>query len=166
VDEDPDFHLSTETNPLCTFRVLMGGPENTEEITSSFDFPFNPYITEANFPSKGRGESWEDEIVVLDPRCSFNEPQGLRILHDIGLDRPTCEHALRFAQQHARTTVSDDKPFIVFLHEPWRDSKDRPHVLCLDRHSEFPALSLAFPDAGLDARFVMAGVRRVSSRLG
>jgi hypothetical protein len=147
-------------HPPSIFRIIMGGPENTSQITASFDFPFNDYITQANFPLTPGEVSRVDEIAVIEPKSSFDEKEGLRLLSEAHLERPTYEHALRFAQQHARASVSDEKCFILFLHEAWQGPGGHPRALCFDRSVEFPALSMAFLDVTFDDRFVLAGIRR------
>lgn len=141
------------------FTVKMGGPENTDQITKALGFPFNDWITQKNFPLKPSSTPWEDDIEIVDPGKSFTEEEGLQILADKGLVRPSYEHGIRFAEQHGKATTSEKKPFVIFLHEPWRDPFGRRRIVCLDRLAQRRRLYLSYPGLGFRDRCVLAGVR-------
>ena len=145
------------------FRVKIGGPETTDEIVAHLKANglnnVNPLITQANLPLLARPVVEEDEIVIHDPGTSFSENEGLTILKQEGLLRPTYEHGLRFAREHETATTSKKKPFVIFLHEHWLDPRRRCRVLYLDRSSDNRELDLYYPDGGFDVICVLAGVR-------
>lgn len=141
------------------FIVKMGGANNTDEITKALGFPFNDWITQKNFPLKPSENPTEDEIEIVDPGRDFSEEEGLQILKNKGLERPTYEHAIRFAEQHGKTTTSKKKPFVIFLHEAWRDPNRDRRLVCLDRGAEYRRLGLHYPDGRFSDRCVLAGIR-------
>ena len=147
------------------FTVKMGGSETTDQITAALGFSFNKWITQANFPLKPSENPTEDEIEIVDPGCSFSEEEGLKILKDKNLVRPTYEHAIRFSQQHGKTTTSEKKPYIIFLHEAWRDPVGGRRVVDLGRDPEDRTLRLGFPDGGFRDDWVLAGVRPRKSQI-
>ena len=103
-----------------SFLVKLGGPETTDEIVASLGFPADPLITQENYPLKVHRDQ-EVEIKIIDPDCNFSEEKGSSFLVAADLERPTYEHALRFAQQYGKATTSTEKPYIIFLHEACRD---------------------------------------------
>ena len=141
------------------FIVKMGGSEDTDQITAALGFPFNEWITQINFPLKPSDVLWKDEIEIVDPGTSFIEEEGLKILKDKGLGRPTYEHAIRFAEQHLKTTTSEKKPYVIFLHEAWRDPDRDRRVVCLRRRADSRRLGLDYPDNRFHDYCVLAGVR-------
>ena len=141
------------------FKVKMGGANNTDEITKALGFPFNDWITQANFPLTASETPTEDEIEIVDPGKSFSEEEGLAILKENGLLRPTYEHGIRFAEQHGKATTSEKKPFVIFLHEAWRGPRRSRRVVYLFRHALYRRLGLRFPDGRFDVYCVLAGVR-------
>lgn len=141
------------------FVVKMGGPENTDQITSALGFPFNDWITQKNFPLKPSETPWEDVIEIVDPGRSFTEEEGLQILKDKGLERPTYEHGIRFGQQFGKTTTSEKKPFVIFLHEAWQDPNGNRRIVFLDRDAEYRELCLDYPGSRFNDYCVLAGVR-------
>ncbi len=140
------------------FRVKLGGPETTDQIISALGFPANDYITQANFPLTPRTKEVA-EIEIIDPGCSFSEEEGLEFLKAAGLERPTHEHAFRFAEQYGTATTSDKKPFVIFLHEPWLGPGGGRRVLSLRRYSADRKLYLRFPSYRFYNACVLAGVR-------
>ncbi len=140
------------------FRVKLGGPEKTDQIVSGLGFPANSYITQKNFPLKPHAIE-EAEIEIYDPGCSFSEEEGHGFLKAVGLERPTHEHFLRFAEQCGTATTSKKKPFVIFLHEPWLGPYDNRRVLYLDRSSAHRKLHLLCPDYRFLGACVLAGVR-------
>jgi hypothetical protein len=132
------------------FKVKMGGANNTDEITAALGFPFNDWIAQASFPLTASETPTEDEIEIVDPGKSFSQEEGLQILKEKGLLRPTYEHGIRFAEQHGKATTSEKKPFVIFLHEAWRDP---------DRDAEYRELSLRYPGIRFRDIYVLAGVR-------
>lgn len=141
------------------FCVRLGGPETTDEIVAGLGFPANGYITQANFPLRPRPVIEEVEMQIVDPNCNFREEEGLVILAEVKLERPTYEYGIRFSQQYGRVmTSSNKKPFILFLHEVWLDSKGVPHVLCLFRNQDRRWLHLNCLSIGFFNTCVLAGV--------
>ena len=142
------------------FRVLMSGANNTDEITAALGFPFSDWITQKNFPLTASETPTEDEIEIVDPGKSFSEEEeGLAILKEKGLLRPTYEHGIRFAEQHGKATTSEKKPFVIFLHEAWQDPNRDRRFVCLCRDAECRELLLDYPVDGFDDDCVLAGVR-------
>jgi len=145
------------------FRTVIGGHETTDDIVrylredNRFNY-VNDYITQANFPLVGN-ELSADDIVIHDPGCSFSEDEGLAILKQQGLLRPTYEHALWFARQHGTATTSKKKPFVIFLHKPWQDPDRSRRVLCVNRDPDNRELGLGCAGSRFDGRCVLAGVR-------
>ena len=118
----------------------------------------NDYITQENFPLVGNRAS-EDEIVIHDPGCSFTEDEGLAILKQKGLQRPTYEHALRFVDQHGTATTSEKKPYVVFLHKPWLDPNRDRRILYFNRSPGHRKLYLDYVDFRFYDSCVLAGFR-------
>jgi hypothetical protein len=141
------------------FKVKMGGANNTDEVTAALGFPFNDWITQANFPLTVSETPTEDEIEIVDPGKSFSEEEGLAILKEKGLERPTYEHAIRFAEQHGKATTSEKKPYVIFLHEAWQDPIRRRRIVFLYRDAGYRGLYLDYPDSRFDDFCVLAGVR-------
>jgi hypothetical protein len=137
----------------------MGGANNTNEITAALGFPFSDLITQANFPLKPSETPYEDEIEIVDPGRDFTEEEGLQILKDKGLERPTYEHAIRFAEQHGKATTSEKKPFVIFLHPAWLGPDRRRRIVCLSRSAGCRGLRLGYPDLRFVDDCVLAGVR-------
>ena len=141
----------------------MGRDETTDEIVAHLkENGFNyvdPLITQVNFPLTPRSAVEEDEIVIHDPGGSFSVTEGLAILKQEGLLRPTYEHGLRFTREHGTATTSKKKPFVIFLHEPWLDPCRGRCVVYLDRHPGGRELNLHYPGSGSDGGCVLAGVR-------
>ena len=143
------------------FKVKMGGANNTDEITAALGFPFNDWITQANFPLKPSKTPWEDEIelVDLDGDPSESEEEALVILAKHKLKRPTYQHGIRFAEQHGKATTSEKKPFVIFLHETWQDPRGNRRVVYLSRSAKYRKLDLDHLAFKFDNRCVLAGVR-------
>ncbi len=137
---------------------LGGGSETTDQIISGLGFPASDDITQANFPLAPHLAE-EAEIEIIDPGCSFSEDEGLEFLKAAGLERPTHEHALRFAEQCGTATTSDKKPFVIFLHEAWLGPFGSRRVMYLYRSSADRKLYLDYPDDRFDGLCVLAGVR-------
>jgi hypothetical protein len=144
------------------FPVKMGGPENTDAIVAALresGIWVNDHITQANFPLTARKTPVEDEIQIIDPGKSFSEEEGLVILKEAKLIRPTYEHGIRFAQQHGKVTTSKEKPFVIFLHPSWRGPLDGRRVLYVYRNPGNRRLILNYPDNRFNDNCVLAGVR-------
>ena len=144
------------------YQVELGGlMTTTNEIARMLreaDLYVSGYVTQANFPLNPR------EIEIIDPGRSFGEDEGLAFLKIANLGRPTEEHALRFTEQHGKTTTGE-KPYIIFLHEPWKGPSDDDRlILYVDRESGMRGLDLGHPHFGFDSRFVLAGVHPSSPR--
>ena len=142
--------------------VKMSGTETTAEIVATlrangFNY-VNDCVTQENFPLAAK-DGDDVEIEIIDPGCDFSEKEGLGFLTGAGLMRPTYEHALRFAEQHGRTTTSEKKPFVVFLHEAWQDPDGYRRGLFVDRGPSRRELILSYPDDRVDSGCVLAGVR-------
>lgn len=143
------------------FKVEMGGPETTDQITANLGFMFDKLINQQNFPLEKAKTLWEDEIEIVDPGYSFSEKEGLQILKNKGLLRPTYEHSIRFAQQHGKTvTSSERKPSIIFLHEAWQDQDRSRRVMCLNRNLPYHRVfDLSYLGGTFCGGYVLAGVR-------
>ncbi len=141
------------------FRVRLGGPETTDEIVANLGFPANSYITQANFPLMPRQAIEEVEIQIIDPGRSFTKNEGLIILVEVKLRRPTYEYGIRFAEQHGKLTTSSEKPFLLFLHEDRLDPEGVPCVLCLFRSPDRRWLHLNCLSIGFFDTCVLAGVK-------
>jgi hypothetical protein len=146
-----------------SFRVKMGAAETTDEIAAylnanGFNY-VNEWINQKNFPLKAKEIPEDDEVVIYDPGTSFTEEEGLAILKREGLLRPTYEHGLRFAREHGTTTTSAKKPFVIFLHEPWRDPRGHRRVVCVRRSPDYRELGLYCPGSKFCDYCVLAGVR-------
>jgi hypothetical protein len=141
------------------FKVIMGGANNTDEITKALGFPFDELITQANFPLAALETPMEDEIETVDPGRDFSEEEGLQILKDKGLERPTYEHVIRFAEQHGKVATSEKKPFVIFLHEAWLDPDRCRRFVYLCRSARYRKLRLRCPYDRFRDRCVLAGVR-------
>ena len=143
-----------------SFTVKMGGRETADQIRATLGFALDGWITQANFPLGPSETPWEDEVEFIDPGSSFGREDALILLGEAGLDRPTYEHALRFAEQHGKTTISEKKPYVVFLHEAWKDPFGDNRVMVLDRGAGHSKLGLGYPDDGFRGGYVVAGIRR------
>jgi len=142
------------------FRVKLGGrPETTSEIVRSLGFPVNSYVTQANFPIKPRPAIEEVEMQIVYPNCNFREAEGLIILAEFKLERPTYEHGIRFVEQCGKLTTSSEKPFVLFLHEAWKDPEGVRRVLCLFRRQDHRWLHLDCLSIGFFDTCVLAGVK-------
>jgi hypothetical protein len=144
------------------FRVKTGAAETTDEIVAYLEANGFNYVSEwinqKNFPLTAKEAPEEDEVVIYDPGRGFTEEEGLAILKREGLTRPTYEHALRFARECGTATTSTKKPFVIFLHKPWRDRHDR-RVVYVFRSPAYRGLDGYCPDGGFDEDCVLAGVR-------
>lgn len=145
------------------YGVRLGGPETTDDIVQQLrgaGLFVSDHITQANFPLKPH--AIEDiEVEIIDPGCPFSEEEGLQFLKAAYLERPTEEHALRFAEQRGRTTTGK-KRYIIFLHKHWQVPRGGRKVLCVDRLPIARMLTLYCPDGtfGDDCdNCVLAGVR-------
>jgi hypothetical protein len=117
------------------FRTVLGRPETTDELVRKLKekerFSYvNVHITQENFPIfPHRLEV--DDIIIHDPGGHLlDKERGLSLLKEDGLLRPTYEHALQFACQHGKIAkMPDKKPFVAFLHKPWRDMSGDEYVM-------------------------------------
>src|SRR5688572_12118379 len=121
------------SNPTSIFRVTIGGGTTTRQIAKALR-KAGSYVSDSIIRSKFFAlppHSEEDvEIeIICGPKYRLNEKLGLWLLEDAGLERPTCEHALRFAEQWGMRTTSKKKPFIIFLHKPWQSIYHSRRVL-------------------------------------
>ncbi len=158
------FHLQAAIEgrfaPGEIYSVTLGGKTTTDQIAQSWKdakLRIDDYITQANFPLKPHDEATV-EIEIIDPIFSFSEEEGLEYLQRAGLDQPTEEYALRFAEQYGKTTTGD-KPYIIFLHKSWRCPRFRPYTLYVGRELGGRRLGLSRSDCGFGAGSVLAGVR-------
>ena len=115
-------------------------------------------ITQANFPLTVHPATEDVEIEVIDPGCGFDENEGLEFLKAAGLNRPTTEHALRFAEQCGKS-ITGKKPLVVFLHKPWQDPSHYQRVLRIRREPGYREFDLFGTDRGFQNNCVLAGVR-------
>ena len=97
--------------------------------------------------------------VIVDPGRDFSEEEGLAILKEKGLERPTYEHAIRFAEQHGKATTSEKKPYVIFLHETWLNPDRSRRVVYLRRSARYRKLFLSYPGNRFNDFCVLAGVR-------
>ena len=142
-------------------KVILGDPQTTDDVVkhlkeNGFFFVGND-ITQKNFPLKPH-QIENIQIEIIDPGCEFSEAEGIKFLETNGLERPTYEHALRFAEQCGNTTTGE-KPFIVFLHEPWIDQYRNRRVLFIYRNPDKRGLNLDYPSLIFRHGRVLAGVR-------
>jgi len=140
------------------YEVKLGGPETTDQITAKLGFPFSDWITQKNFPLKPHDPETV-EIEIINPGTSFSEEEGLEFLKAAGLERPTYEQAIRFAEQYGKATTSEKKPFVIFLHEAWQGPFRDRRVVYLGRDARYRGLDLNCPDDRFDGHCVLAGVR-------
>jgi hypothetical protein len=148
--------------PGEVYRVKLGDPTTTDQIAQEWreaGLYVNDYLTQANFPLTARETTEDAEIEIIDPGCSFSEEEGLKFLEAAGLERPTYEHALRFAEQCGRTTTGK-KLYIVFLHEPWLAPDRYRRFVCVLRYLDDRRLHLYCPGIRFSDDCVLAGVRR------
>ena len=142
-------------------KLVLGGNETTDQIvkhlkTNGFRF-VHELITQKNFPIKAH-EINDVQIEIIDPGCMFTEEEGLAFLKSAGLNRPTEEHALRFAEQRAKTVTKNDK-CVVFLHKHWEDPNGRRRILFIHRIADSHRLGLIYPDNGFGNSCMLAGIR-------
>lgn len=146
--------------PGEVYRVKLGGPTTTDQIAQAWreaKLYVDEHITQKNFPLSPHDPE-DVEIEIINPGYSFIETEGLRFLEDTGLERPTFEHVLRFAEQYGRSTKGE-KPFIIFLHKAWRYPIGGRRVMSIRRRPGNRRLVLRDPDRGFGDRCVLAGVR-------
>jgi len=141
------------------FKVLMGGLSDTDQITAKFGFPFNHHITQKNFPLTLSEAQYENEIEIIHPGRSFSEEEGLKILKDRGLLRPSHEHGIMFAQQYGFSTPSEKYFYVIFLHESWLDPGYDRRVMCFDRFPGNCRLDLDLSERRFLEDCVIAGIR-------
>jgi hypothetical protein len=145
------------------FKVLMGGPEDTDEIVRQIKaagVPVNDDITQTNFPIAQAATPWEDEIELVDPNREFDFSECPKILTDAGLLKPTHEHALRFAHKNAATIpTSSLKPFIIFPHKPWLAPSSRDRIVDVRRRPAYRHVDLNYTTSRFNDHYVVAGVR-------
>ncbi len=142
-------------------KVTLGKPGTTDDIVkylkkNGFNF-VGEEITQKNLPLEPH-EIENIQIEIIDPGCRFSEEEGIELLEAAGLERPTEEHALRFAEQCGSTTIGG-KPFIVFLHEPWIDQYWNPRVLFIHREPNYLGLNLDYASFGFNEKCMLAGIR-------
>ena len=153
------------------YRVRLGGPETTDNIVRKMRangllvdciIPEARLITQVNFPITP-SESWrEDDIEIFDPipnlHYCLSEEEGLRFIAGKELERPTYEHALRFAEQYGKTTArAGEKEYVFFLHEPLRCLNGEHRVLSTTHFRKLHGLFLG--RSGLFDRCLLAGIR-------
>jgi hypothetical protein len=142
------------------YTVTLGGKTTTDDIVQAWrkkHVYVDPKITQDNFPLAPH-DCQEVEVEVIDPSGAFSEYRGLKCLASAGLERPTYEHALRFAEQWGRTAKGKGS-FVVFLHEISPILQFDPCIITIDRIPRSRGLYLFFPQCGFDATCVVAGVR-------
>lgn len=143
------------------YQVQLGGLITTDDIAKEWrkaKLSVNDDITQANFPLTPH-DLENVKIEVIDPGSSFSEEEGLKFLAAHGLERPTSEHALRFAEQYGRTTTGN-KPHIIFLHEAWQDSPNRyRRMIFVNRNPDRRMLDLNYPNDRFNNLCMLAGVR-------
>jgi hypothetical protein len=143
------------------YRVKLGDPITTDQITSALGFQFHEWITQANFPLKQAKNPWEDEIQFIVPGSGFTEEEGLWFLAMAKLDRPTYEHGIRLAQQYGKkATLCRPTNSVVFLHKPWRGPDRAYHVVRVALDEDFPWLNLHYSRGKFSVFNLLAGVRR------
>jgi len=142
------------------YVVRLGGCLSTDQIVTALrerHLWVSPEITQEKFPLSRRGVS-EDILEIVTPSADFTEEEGWRILADHGLERPTYEHAIHFAEQHGTTTAGSRSQFVLFLHQTLRGDR---RIIDLHRHPDGNELRLNDPDLKFLAEdCVLAGVRR------
>lgn len=146
----------------CRFPVKIGASETTDTIVTylrAHGFQVHHWINQTEFPLVSKENPEDDEIQICDLNTDLSAEDGLALLRREGLSRPTYEHALRFALQYGTATTSTEKPFIVFLHEPWEDPNHDRQVMYIDRERKSRWLTLESIEAGFDSRCVLAGIR-------
>jgi len=153
--------MENETLTSHFRKVTLGGPQTTDDVIrhlkeSGFFF-VSEDINQRNFPLKPH-EIEDIQIEIIDPGCEFSEMEGIKFLETAGLERPTYEHALRFAEQYGNTTTGK-KPFIVFLHEPWIDKYRNRRVLFIYRNPDKRVLNLDYTGLVFRHGRVLAGIR-------
>jgi hypothetical protein len=145
--------------------VKLNGQTTTDQIAQSWreaGLSVSNAITQAQFPLVAR-ETMDDSVIeIISPGRPFTETEGLNFLEAAGLERPTYEHALRFAEQCGKVTRSKYHRYIIFLHKPWI-RPDLPNTHFFVGISPNPDLGL-FPLDGPGNQFLesceLAGVRR------
>ena len=141
-----------------TFRVKMGDDRSTDQIAATLGCPFDSRITQANFPLKPDGGTGRDTIRIVDPNRSFSEEEGLRFLAENELDRPLYEHPIRFVEQFCKSTGSEKRRFVVFLHTPWEGPDGHRCVMVFDRNPQVQRLALYRLTNPFGSDSVLAGV--------
>lgn len=148
--------------PRRIYIVGIGGSMTTDEIVKYLEKNgfqcADPRIAQENFSLNPH--AIEDvEIEIIDPGCFFTEKEGLEFLNAAGLEPPTYEHALRFAEQYGKETKGK-KPYVIFLHKPWYCSNGGRYFIGVGEH----VLDLVDPDLydladGFSDLCLLAGVR-------
>jgi hypothetical protein len=147
---------------VSAFPVKMGGQVDTDKIVESLGFPSNRWINQKNFPLNNEKE-WTDEIEIIEaPGRLMSENYALDLLADAGLERPTYAHGIRFTEQFGKMS-SEEKPSLLFWHEPWKDPQGRDRILCLDRENDrrrWLTLIQVITSLGFNERCALVGVRK------
>lgn len=143
-------------------HVTMGGTENTDQIIEklfSSGMRVSIFISQRHFPIHPFFKRKVEVVILETYRKVKTQEEAFDILRQKGLEPPTYELAIRFAEQYGRQTTSDEKPFVPFLHGPTEHflGLDR-RVLCLYRGSNGHAFSLKLPGDVLPSS-VLVGVR-------
>jgi len=145
------------------YGLKLGGKTTTDDIVKEWHkagLYVSEYITQENFPLTQRQIIEDVEIEIIDPGCTFTESEGLKLLEAAGLERPTYEHALRFAEQYGIMTTSS-KPNVIFLHKPWMGLCKSSSVLSVGRDPGPHTLRLEHVDLGFGEQCLLAGIRKL-----
>jgi hypothetical protein len=146
-------------NSISVFKVKMGGTENAAQIVTGLGYPFHKLIPkDLKDLTSESSESWESIIEIIDPGFPFSEEEGLQILKDRKLVRPTYEHPVRFRQQYKEVSFLGKKSYVIFLHEPWFDSDGDRRIVCVGRVGWKGGLYLDCLDGRFYGHSVLVGV--------
>jgi hypothetical protein len=158
IEEINQSEVREDSDPLV-YRIIMAGTLDTDQIMAGLGMPFDRRITQENFPLRPDSLP-DDRIETVDPKRSFTEEEGLQILADNKLDRPSYRHGIHFAEQYGTKTVSGEESLVLFLHEAWMGPGETPRIMYLCRGVDRCRFGLMYADQKFSASSVLAGVVR------
>jgi len=117
---------------IGTYAVKIGGTITTDEMVAiwkELGGSTNDYITQECYPLEPHPEE-EVDILIFDTDSGFDEESVLEYLTASHLERPTHEHALRFAERHGKTR-DIPKWTVYFYHEATPEPNGTRLIICV-----------------------------------
>ena len=152
------YQRSLGMKPDC-FRVFLGGPKSTDCIIKDAGLLISDRaISQRNFPIIPTDSLVPVQIRLIDPGRDVSRGEGMAMLKKFGLQLPTHEHAIRFAEQCGAVMPDQPRARIAFLQACRADETVYRH-LCVCREAGGIALRMSSLDTDFPADYMLAGVK-------